>query len=92
MKILLNWTYESDVVECPKEIAEKLLYYQVKFDEWIHKDDNNYWIDGRFGFDSNAFVDWLNTYILVQNKEKAEIIQSGINPTEEQKKLPHINF
>lgn len=98
MNIILNWTYTSDLVECPKEIVENLQCYQLKFDEWINneKSNHNYFVKTEFGlalsFDSSAFVSWLNNYILVDNKEKAKIIRSHITEKEEFANLPCINF
>lgn len=99
MRILLNWTYSSDVVECPQEIAENLQYYQLEFDKWLQNRENQhgYWTTDGFGnewgleFGSDAFVMWLNENILI-NEEKAVIVQTAIVPSLEEKKLPHINF
>ena len=46
MQNLLNWTHDSDIVECPKEIAENLQHYVSEFDQWLsNKDSNhNYWV------------------------------------------------
>lgn len=98
MNIVLNWEYSSDLVECPKEIAENLRFYQLEFDNWISNktSKHNYFVQSEFGlalsFDSNAFVNWLNTYVLLNNQEKAKIIKIDIISKEEFKGLPYINF
>lgn len=102
MKILLNFQCSSDLLEVPEIISDHLKEYQRSFDEWISNFENKhkYWVlddpceTGEriwtLSFDAEAFVDWLNEYIL--KEAKAQIIRRNIQPNSEEKLYTHINF
>ena len=96
--ILLCWFYDADLVIVPDFVADDLLTYQKKFLKWIEKKSNNhgYWTR-KFGklilaYDGEAFVKWLNEYIIENENEKAEITKKEFLPSEEDMKLPKIYF
>ncbi|MBU5333900.1 hypothetical protein [Anaerocolumna aminovalerica] len=104
--ILLQWTYYADIISVPDKIADNLVYYQMEFDKWISNKNNNhnYWlisypnegevIEG-LCFDSNAFINWLNEFVIKNNNQKATFVVKEIQqiqPTNDQKKLPTIYF
>lgn len=98
-KVLLNWTYESDLIECPNYISNNLQEYQMRFDKWL-SDKNNYhgyWTkdceanDG-LCFGSDAFVDWLNEYIIKDVETKVIFLKIGFKANKEEMLLPHIYF
>jgi len=69
----------------------------IKFGKWLFDKNNNhgYWVikDGRkYGIlsKSESFVEWLNKYILFDNKEKAKIVQKKV--CEFDKNLPILFF
>lgn len=101
--IFLKFTYDADLVECPDYIANNLDKYQLDFDKWLSAEDSNhnYWhrMPESMGggpalcFGSDAFVDWLNEYVIDENTKKAVIIERDLEPkAKEYKDLPHINF
>jgi len=100
--ILLNWTYSSDLVECPDFISNNISKYQLDFDKWLSNKESkhDYWVicpdleDGSMAlsFGSDAFVDWLNELIIDTNTKKAVILKRELESNAELKKLPHINF
>lgn len=99
MKNILLYVYcEANLVIVPDFVADDLLTYQKKFDRWIYKKSNNhgYWTR-RFGklvlaFDGEAFIKWLNEYIIEDENEKAKIIKEDYVPSKEDMELPRIYF
>lgn len=100
-EVIINWTYYYDKIACPSFVADNLETYQIKFDSWIGNTNSkhNYWIntdDGQLtlSFDTDAFVNWLNEYELVNNEEKAYFVKRNVekNIFNRKFKLPTINF
>ncbi len=80
MKIALEFTYHTDIINVPEYIGINIRKYQRKFDKWLYDKDNDHghWvlIDGKkkaVSFDTSVFVDYLNTYCLCDD-EKVKII------------------
>lgn len=88
--MLVNVSFEEkeesltyvDVIDVPQKIAMNIDSLQAKFFEWMFDKENNhrYWVirDGMkkyCNYSTEAFIDWLNTYIL--NDEKATMIASS---------------
>ncbi len=100
-KIILNWTYYSDMVECPDYISNNLLEYQFKFDEWVSDRNTqpSYWVKHEIGgityegvsFSSDAFTEWLKKNI-IQAGEDVFFIKREFTPDYDERQLPHINF
>lgn len=98
-KILLIWTYDSDLLECPDYISDDLQRYVKEFDEWIYNKDNdhNFWTkdcedNDALCFGSEAFVDWLNSSVIPCNEKKVNFLKRNIQPSDDELKLPHIYF
>lgn len=85
MRVLVNNTYDSDVLECPEEIADKLIAYQEEFDRWtVACDQIN---------DLEHLMEYINERYLKSKGQRIHIVERGIFPTKEQKKqMPHINY
>lgn len=101
--IFLKFTYHGELVECPDYISNHLDKYQLDFDKWLSAEDSNhnYWVvdfndpNSSMGlcFGSDAFVDWLNEYVIDQKTKKAVILERDIEVSgSKYNKLPHINF
>lgn len=97
MKVILQFDVNADSIECPELIVKELERYQTEFFEWLcdKKNDHAYWMyrDGeKFGlsYRSDAFVEWLNTVVLVGKNEKASILEEEIN--DYSKDLPKLFF
>ncbi len=84
MQVLVHYTYDSDLIECPDDIVEKLVYYQTEYDKWAVEHDCI--------VDLETFIEWVNQKYLKDNVKKICIINTGIHPTEEQKKLPKLYY
>lgn len=84
MKVLVNNMYHSDIIECPDDIVDTLVLYQTEFDKWAILYDHI--------VNLYTFIEWVNSNYLKEYEEKIEIISIGIIPSEEQKKLPYINY
>lgn len=81
-KIVVEMTYDADIIEVPDEVEKKLKQIQNKFDEWIHdkETDHKYWHykDGKKycpEFRGDAFVEYLNKVILINSEEKAKVVE-----------------
>lgn len=90
---------DSDIVMCPDYISNDLGTFQRKFDRWLSKKSNRhgYWVKDCFGgdalcFDGEAFVKWLNQFIIKQNEEQAYFIKRRVKPNDEEVELPNIKF
>ncbi len=98
-KILLNWTCDADLIECPDYVANNLKKYQIEFDKWISNPENKhgYWSRDSEGgialcFNGDAFLNWLNENVIINNEEKAFFLKREYQPCKSEKKLPKINF
>lgn len=83
-KVILNWTYESDMIECPDSIADNISEYVSKFDKWLSDKNNQhgYWVKDCFDndaicFGSEAFVDWLNQNAIQPTDKKVTFVKRG---------------
>ena len=80
-KIYVKVEYTLSEVMVPDYIANDIKKYVKMFDKWLLDKDNNhgYWekINGRnYGvcFDVNAFVLYLNEYVVKEKKDKVYIL------------------
>lgn len=99
MKNILLYVYcEANLVIVPDFVADDLLTYQKKFLKWLNKQSNNhgYWTRNggglRLSYTGEAFVKWLNEYIIEDENEKAKIIKEDYVPSKEDKELLIIYF
>ena len=81
-KIYVKVMYTLSDVMVPDYIANNIKKYTKMFDKWLLDKDNNhgYWVkrNGRnFGvrFDVNAFVLYLNEYVVKEKKDKVYILE-----------------
>lgn len=81
-KIVVKMTYDADIIEVPDMIETKINKIQYQFDKWVHDKsvEHEYWIykDGKKycpSFRGDAFVEYLNSFILNDSEEKARIIE-----------------
>ena len=96
-KMVLKFTFDADVIEVPDFIVKKRKFYQSKFDEWLFDENNDhtFWLYKKgkkvcVSYRAEAFVMWLNTYILADSEEKADIYDS--NTKIYLKSWPVLNF
>lgn len=97
MKILVDYGYYADILECPTEIGKQINQLQYKFDKWLveHKNEHNLWfhdeIEGDIlSFGAQDFADWINKYYIKDLKNKVTIIATQIRPSKEDRRLPVI--
>ncbi|MDF2870497.1 MAG: hypothetical protein K0R05_2072 [Anaerocolumna sp.] len=101
-QVILKWTYYSDIINVPNDIVEDIHEYQMKFDKWLSDkgSKHNYWVTFQneegasfaLEFDSEAFVTWLNDYILSDSDEKVTFEVKDIQLSDEHKTLPLLYF
>ncbi len=101
-RVALQWTYSADIINVPDTIAENINDYQRKFDQWLYDKNNQhgYWatFQSEEGsstcvmFGSEAFINWLNDYILAEVDEKVIFELKDIQLSDKYKALPLIYF
>ena len=98
MYILLNFGIDGDLISVPKEIINEIYTYAKKFGEWIldKENEHGYWLieNGEKKvccYRGLAFVEWLNTNILINSSKKASVIETNVK-IEDYKDLLIINF
>lgn len=98
MNILLSFGIDGDLISVPKKINNEIYTYANRFGEWIldKENDHGYWLieNGEKKvccYRGLAFVEWLNTNILINSSEKASVIETNVR-IEDYKSLLMINF
>lgn len=81
MYIALQHTYFVDIIYVPAVLWEKIKKIQNLFDKWLYdkNNDHGHWIikNGKkvaVSFDTDTFIQYINTYHLVDNNEKAYLV------------------
>lgn len=98
MKVVLEFTYDADIISIPDEKAvDDLKKYRNKFDEWLYDKniDHPYWVysNGKkecVAYRGDAFVFWLNEFVFKNCEKKAELLESEIDDYD--KTLPSLWF
>lgn len=82
MHIALQYTYFVDIIYVPTMLGNKIKKIQNQFDKWLYDKTNNHghWIikDGKkvaVSFDTDTFIHYINTYHLIDNNEKAYLVE-----------------
>lgn len=98
-KVLLSWTYECDMIECPDYISSNIIEYVNRFDSYLYDKNNQHghWTKDSFGndavcFGSEDFVRWLNKNVIQPKDRKVSFIKRSFQADEEEKHLPCIYF
>ena len=87
MLINIIFDYYADIVSVPDYIGIDLLNFQNKCDKWLFDKTNEheFWekdASGKklgVGICSEAFIYWINKFILKDSEEKAYIVKRNIN-------------
>lgn len=97
MKVVLEFCINADIIECPNNIIKDIKKHQLDFFNWLfdENNDHSYWMyeNGKKEgccYRSDAFVEYLNTFVLSESKEKAVIIEQETN--DYSKDVPCLNF
>lgn len=98
MLINIIFDYYVDIINVPDNIGLNIKKYQNQCDRWLYNklNDHEFWekdSSGKklgVGICSEAFVYWLNKFVLKNSKEKANIVQKSINKYDES--LPTIYY
>ena len=84
MLVNLVFDYYTDIINVPDNIANKIRKYQNQCDKWLFSKNHEFWIkdeNGKklgVGICSEAFVYWLNEFVLKNNDEKAVIVKRDL--------------
>lgn len=86
MIVALRTEYDADIAYIPDICSEKIESYYDAFLKWLYdkKTDHKYWVyrNGRkygVSYSGDAFVYWLNRFILMDSDDQAKIIQESTN-------------
>ena len=86
MIIELQFDIDSDLMECPEEIISELAIYQEHFYRWMFDKniDHKYWCiengtKEAVCYRGDAFVEWMNQFILCNSESKARIIKQQVH-------------
>ena len=91
MLINIVFDYYVDTISVPENIGINISKYQNECDLWLFNElnDHDFWEKDSsgeklgVGICSEAFIYWLNTYIIKDSNEKAYIVQKGISEYDE---------
>ncbi|MDD6645088.1 MAG: hypothetical protein PUE67_03425 [Oscillospiraceae bacterium] len=86
MLINLVFDFYTDVIDVPDEIGSQIEKYQKKCDKWLFNklNDHEYWEKDEYGnkigigICSDAFVCWLNNFVLNDSEQKAFIVKENV--------------
>jgi hypothetical protein len=97
MEIVVRFCIDADIIDCPVDILNNLTEYRKQFIDWLFDKENNhsYWIykNGKqYGccYRSEAFVEWLNNFVLPNSVIKAKVLESKVVSWD--KNLPTVFF
>ncbi|ADD03142.1 conserved hypothetical protein [Thermoanaerobacter italicus Ab9] len=97
MKVVIQFCIDADIIDCPEHVIDRLTYYQNEFIDWLFdkKNDHPYWVieNGKkilCCYRSEAFVEWLNRFVLKDSPQKAAVVEKEITTWDEN--LPLIFF
>ena len=98
MLINIVFDYYVDIINVPDNIGVNIRKYQNKCDQWLFDElnDHEFWEKDSsgeklgVGICSEAFVYWLNNFVLMNSKEKANIVKKNINKCDDS--LPSIYY
>lgn len=86
MKVLVSFCIDVDIMECPDLSLKELQIYQGKFLDWLFdkKNDHAYWMYHKgkkhgCSYRSQAFVEWLNTFVFQDTSEKASVLEECVS-------------
>lgn len=96
MKIVVQFG-DADIIDCPVDISDNLMEYRIQFLKWLFDKQNHhsYWVyknGEKYGccYRSEAFVKWLNCFVLHNSAIKVKILESYVTTWD--KSLPFICF
>lgn len=101
MKMIVEFDCDADIIEVPQHVIDNRELLKQRFLKWLHSRSTKHKYrvkvnDGvrkyyTFQYRSDAFVEWLNKAIL-DDSEKAVIIQKYVLPDSTLEQLPTIQF
>ncbi len=101
MKLVLEFDYDADVIEVPQYVLDNKDLLKKRFLKWIYckhskhkygiilQDSNGKKFKG-VKYRSDAFVEWLNEKVLMEDLEKAIVVEEHV--MEYPNKLPKLQF
>ena len=90
MKCFVELDLHADIIDIPDPVALKIKKHRNRFLDWMYDRNNNhgYWVKGSNGkgswfwgvqYDTEAFVQWLNKYVIKDACEKAVVIERNLD-------------
>ena len=86
MLVNLVFDYYTDVINVPDKIGTQIKKYQKKCYKWLYNKDNDhqYWEKDEYGkklgvgIFSDAFVYWLNSFVLNDSEQKTVVLKRNL--------------
>lgn len=97
MRMLVEFDINADIIDVPQSVIDNREVLQYRFLKWLYKKGNKhkYWkmLGGTMGvmYRSDAFVEWLNEFVLKDSTERASILEQYVS-RDNRNKLPTLNF
>ena len=95
MLLFVEFDVSADIIDVPEAVIDRRDHLHKSFLKWLcdRRTKHKYWVtvNGHNGlcYRSDAFVEWLNEYILKESDEKAVIVQQYVSIKNEQQ-LPSL--
>lgn len=95
MKLLICFSeFDADIIDVPLFVLEKKNKLSDRFIKWLYDKDNDhgFWDSKKsvVNFRSEAFVFWINQFVLKDSKEQAVVLEKFVS--EYDKELPSLWF
>ena len=90
MKCFVEMSLDADIIEVPDPVGRNIDWHRNRFLDWIYdknnphpyrikaKDQNGAFYDVMC-YDTETFVDWLNTYVVRNQDSPAVILERGLD-------------
>ena len=100
MLVNVVFTFNYDLIDVPKDIANNIKKYQLQCDKWLFDKNNNhnFWIrrgsNKKYAVNtcSEAFVYYLNTFVLKNSNGVASVVESYKDPDLLDESMPTIYY
>ena len=85
-RIAITFTFQTDIIVVPEDIAKNIKKIQRSFDRWLYDKNNDHgcWeiINGKkraVSFDTDVFVDYINNHYLNDRCDKVLVTERDVN-------------
>ena len=97
MRLFVKFDINADIIDVPRFVIDNRKELQLQFLDWLYDTSNlhPYWVyHGKtlgVSYRSDAFVHWLNEFILKDCPEKASLLEQFVSSYNKDR-LPTLSF